>query len=118
MELFFRIVIVGFLVAIFFMRRYFFKDRPNPPVDYFSLFTLGVIWVGVGTVFLIQSSNPAFLVFGAALMIIGGINKSKWKSNRRTWRDLSVEEKKFKQGLLMLLSIFLVLSYIAYYLTN
>lgn len=114
MELFFGVVIGGFIVAIFLMYRFIFKDRPKPPVDYFALFALGIIWVGVGTVFLIQSSNPAFLVFGAVLMILGGINKDKWKSNRRNWRDLSVEEKKYKQGLLILLGVFLLLSYLAY----
>jgi len=54
------------------------KKQPN----YQTLFSMGVILVGVGVVFMASVNRglgTAFIVLGGLYMLFGGKNKDKWR---------------------------------------
>ena len=54
-------------------------------INYLALFSMGIILIAVGSVFLSSSNKGvgvAFIALGALYMIIGGKNKEKWQRKK------------------------------------
>lgn len=91
------IILLG-IVAI-----YSFKKRKNHEPDYYTFFTMGVVWTIFGIIF--YQDMFFFLPMGIVFMILGLANKDKWKKNHRTWKQLSKAERRFKIIVISLLGI-------------
>jgi len=83
------LIAVGVLIVLLGVVYVFSKNKR--PTDYYNLFVIGIIWVGFGLV----ANIPALWTVGLVLMAIGGFNHDKWKKNRRTWKNMNKNEKKF-----------------------
>ncbi len=92
-------VLLGIIVLIISTR----KDQGKKVPNYRVLFIVGLTWIPLG----ISTENPAFLVIGIVLMIIGLANKKKWGKETR-WADLSPQAKKTKLFVVVGLSILIV----------
>ena len=90
----------------------YLKKKYKTPTDYYSLFIMGIIWIPLG----IPLKNYALSGMGLVFMIIGLVNKKKWNKKKRTWKDLSKEEKKVQKIILIMLSVFLLIGIIAFFL--
>ncbi len=95
------VVIFGILAVLAARAR----KRKNRPIDYFSWFIIGIIWVAAG---LIGFDNmPFFFIMGLVFMIIGLVHKKEWKKNHEAnkWKNLSKQEKKIRIWILLILGI-------------
>lgn len=102
------VLIVLILLAIVAV---WFKKKNKRPTDYFTLFIIGIIWMGFG----IPLKNYALSVAGTFLMVIGLVNKGKWDANRIHWSDLTEEEKKMRKFIMVVLGILLLAGFILWY---
>ncbi len=107
-------IVVGLVLLGLFITMIFMKRKTNYPTDYYSLFVIGISWIGVGSVMIITLKNPAFLGMGIAFMTVGLINKSKWETNRRRFKDLDPVEKKLKMVIIGLLSVMVLIGVVSY----
>ena len=88
------LVILGVLFLLLVKKK---KHRP----DYYIFFVMGILWIPLG----IALKNYAFSVMGLIFMLIGLVNKDKWKQNRRSRDKLTKEERKFRMIIMIVLSI-------------
>ena len=79
------------------------KRKPN----YKTFFILGITWIPMG----IAIDNRMFTIAGIIFMLVGLLNKSKWKKERK-WNELTPSEKKFKLIVIISLSVLLLLGII------
>jgi formate hydrogenlyase subunit 3/multisubunit Na+/H+ antiporter MnhD subunit len=84
------------------------KKKSKRPVDYYSLFIMGIIWLPAG--FAIK--NYALSVIGLVFLIIGLVNRDKWKQNKKKWEDLDEGEKKWMKFIIFLLSVLVLAGFI------
>ncbi|PIR97646.1 MAG: hypothetical protein COT91_00270 [Candidatus Doudnabacteria bacterium CG10_big_fil_rev_8_21_14_0_10_41_10] len=101
------IILAGVVAAVLALKQ---KEKREP--DYYTFFVMGLIWTPVG---LLLENMYAFTVMGVVFLIVGLANKDKWK-NRRTWKDLTPTEKKFKYGAIIILGILVLAGLAVYYL--
>lgn len=90
------LLILGLIIFIYFRK----KGVKREP-DYRTLFILGIIWLPMG----IPLKNYAFTAMGLAFMIIGLVNKDKWKEPE----PLTPEKRK----LILVLILIGILTFIA-----
>ena len=61
------------------------KEEQTKEIDYQVFFSIGIIWIPAGIVFL-MTINPAlgfaFIALGVSYLAIGLANKDKWKKKR------------------------------------
>ena len=88
------------------------KRKKKIPPDYFVFFILGLIWLPTG----IAMGNYALAAMGLIFMIIGLVNKKKWKQNRRTWKDMEPFEKKMMFIVMIALFVLVILGLVAFFL--
>lgn len=94
---------VDILVGSFYF--YAKKLGIKKETDYRTIFIMGVIWTVIGII----PENYFFLIMGIAFMIIGLINKKKWKKPK-PWNKLSANEKKYKKFIMITIGVlFLIL---------
>lgn len=105
-------VLVIFLAVAIILQR---KNIKRPP-DYYNLFMIGLMWVVLGIPFAFDGSY-VFIAVGIVFSAIGLANKSKWKENRRTWKDLTPKEKSIKRIVIIFLGAFVLAGLIAYFLS-
>ena len=91
-----------------------FKKRKNHEPDYSAFFSMGIVWTIFGIIF--YDSMFFFLPIGIVFMILGLVNKDKWKKNHRTWKQLSKTEKILKSIALIILFIGIIAGIVFYYL--
>ena len=65
------------------------RKRREKKIDYKVFFTLGIVWLPMGIIFLVIDSlrtmSIVFLCLGASYLAIGLANKDKWaKSSKET----------------------------------
>lgn len=77
------IILLAVLVIVAFR-------KTKKPADYYALFWTGVFWFIIGIPF----DNSTLWMLGLVFMLVGLINKKKWKKNRRTWDQIDKKEKK------------------------
>lgn len=70
--------------------------------DYYALFILGLVWLVLG----LPEKNYSLSTLGLIFLTIGLAKKKEWKSNHRSWSELSPKEKKIK---LILIAVVLVM---------
>lgn len=78
-------------------------------IDYYSFFSMGIIFIPIGVVI----KNYFFSVFGLVLTIIGILNRKKWEKPK-AWYELSPQEKKAKRIVFFILAGFLFLGFALY----
>lgn len=103
------IVLIIFGVLTFLLLR-----KKKRPVDYYSLFIIGVIWF----IFGIASGNSMFWIMGLAFMVIGLINKDKWEKNRRRWDKMDKDEKRLMIIIMVILGLLVLAGLIFLLLVN
>jgi len=99
------------LFAILFVYLIKRRKKPRPP-NYYAFFILGLIWLPTG----IAMGNYALGAMGLVFMIVGLVNKKKWKKNRVTWKDMDPFERKFIIILIVALIILAILGLVAFFL--
>ena len=107
------IVILVVLILLGMLFFYMCKGKKHKP-DYYSLFTIGIIWVAIG----IPLKNYVLLIMGIIFLIVGLVNKKKWKTNRRTWNDLNSKEKKIKLIAITILGVLVFLGLVVFFLVQ
>lgn len=91
------LLLIGFVIF-----SYWLYKKKKRPIDYYNLFLIGIVWIPIG----IASKNITLWAMGLVLMIVGLVNKKKWKANRLRWKDLNKNEKRWR---LIIMGILLVL---------
>ena len=81
------VILLAVLAALFFVK----KGKKHEP-DYYTFFTIGIIWTAFGVIF--WSNMKFFFIMGLVFIAIGLANKDKWESNRRTLKDMDKMERK------------------------
>jgi len=104
------LTLLGLVVfAVIAYRRRGESREPN----YRVFFVMGITWLPIG----IATDNPGFWAMGLVFLIIGLLNKDKWKDEKK-WTDLSPYEQKTRLVLMGGLSLMLVVGVVAYILTR
>ena len=103
------IVVLG-IFAIFFIKAKEGKHK----VDYYSLFIMGLIWLAFG----IPLENSALWILGIVFLVIGLVNKDKWKKNRMDWKKVTKKQKKIIYIAIVMLFLLVVAGIIVFWLTR
>ena len=103
------IILLAIIAIIVAMKK---KGKKHVP-DYRVFFNLGIIFTIVG----FTTDNPAMLPFGLVLLLVGFVNRKKWKKARK-FSELSAKEKKNRIWLTVILGILVVLTLVAVILTK
>jgi len=94
------IAVLIMLILLGVIAIYVLKGKKRP-TDYYSLFTIGIIWFIIG----IPLENSILSILGLVFMITGLIHKKDWKKNHRKWKDLDKIEKKISTIIMIILGI-------------
>ncbi len=97
------------IVAIYVVR----KGSPDHVPNYRAFFVLGIVWLPIG----LGAQNPSLWIIGLIFMIIGIMNRSKWKVQPK-WSEMPPEQKKMKLTLILIFSLILVLGILAFYVVD
>lgn len=101
-------VLVSILVGLILLILIFFLIKKNKKIEhklnYKVFFILGVIWIPIG----VSTKNYVFSILGLTFLIIGLVNKDKWKDENK-WSDISPEQKKIKLSIIILLTTLLII---------
>lgn len=84
------------------------KKKYNRSVDYYNLFLIGMFWTVIG----LPLNYSELSIIGIVLMIIGLVNKNKWKKNKRRWKDLSKKERKLIILITIILTALVLISFV------
>ncbi|MBT5023112.1 hypothetical protein HOK51_04360 [Candidatus Woesearchaeota archaeon] len=101
-------VVILILLVVFFA---FNKGKKFKP-DYHALFTIGIVWFVIG----IPLKNYSLIAIGFIFLLVGFVNKNKWKENRQSWDKLSSEEKKLRMGIMIGLGVLLLIGLFVFFL--
>lgn len=100
------LILIGLLV--FFMAR---KSGKKQPVDYYTFFIMGIIWVPCG----VAIGNWGLVGMGIVFMIMGLVHKDEWKKNHKGWKDFDSKEKKLKILILLVLGLVFLLGLVVFF---
>ena len=103
-------VIIGIIVTLLLLAIIYLKNKHKQPTNYKAFFIIGITWIPLG----ISTENYIFSILGIIFIIVGVMNKDKWKENSFTWKNLSPEQKKIKLLMGLTLLITLILGIIFY----
>ncbi|MBT3320823.1 MAG: hypothetical protein HN392_00905 [Anaerolineae bacterium] len=103
------VIFIILLAVIAFVKN---KNKKTEP-DYRAFFILGITWLPLG----IATDNSAFTSLGIVFLVLGLVNRDKWKEQVK-WSELSEEKKKAKLILIVVLTILLILGIAAYILAG
>lgn len=111
------LVILGLLV---FLVGYARKGGHFPPPDYYSMFVMGIIWVGFGAASMLFYGTEMlfFLGMGVVFSVAGLAHRKEWKKNHRTWKQLSRQEQMFKMIVIIGLGVLLLIGLIALFIVQ
>lgn len=102
------IALFGFIYGLYVLDG---KIKPEEP-DYKTLFILGITWFPLG----VALQNPAFYTVGMVFIILGLINRDKWKSTP-AWETMSAEKKRMKMAFLLILALLFIVGVSLYLMT-
>lgn len=102
------LVVIVIFAIIFFI---FNRGKKKRPVDYLSLFLIGIIWLFFGII----TENIALIVLGLIFLIVGLVNRKLWKKNTITWKSLSKKEKQVRIVLIIIVILFIVSGFLFFY---
>jgi hypothetical protein len=108
------LITVGvFLILFAILFVYLIKRRKKPrPPNYYAFFVLGLVWLPIG----IAMGNYVLAAMGFIFMVIGLVNKKKWKKNMVKWKDMEPFERKFTIIILVGLLVLVILGLLAFFL--
>lgn len=106
------LISVLIVLAVFIALIVMLKNKEKRPVDYYTLFIIGIIWMGLG----IPIGNYAFSAIGLVLMIVGLVHKKEWKKNQMRWEKLSRKQKRMSLILLGILLLLVILTLVIFFL--
>lgn len=101
------LLLIGFFTIVLIKR----KGKYHP-ADYYTFFVMGLVWFPLG----IAMNNYVLSIIGLTLMVIGLINKDKWKQNRRSWDKMDKDERKLMMAIIIILGILVLAGLIVFYL--
>lgn len=103
------IIIILFAVIFALLVR---KRKKYRGPDYYTFFIMGILWIPIG----LAMKNYFLFAFGLVLMIVGLVNRKKWKQNRTSWKEMDKSERKLTIIVIILLALVLVAGLIAFLL--
>lgn len=103
-------VIIGIIVVILLLAIIYLKNKHKQPTNYKAFFIIGITWIPLG----ISTENYTFSIIGIIFMIVGAMNKDKWKENSISWKSLSPAQKKIKLFIAAFLLLLLLAGIIFY----
>lgn len=106
------IIAVGVLVILLGIVYIFSIKKHKRPVDYYNLFIIGLIWTVIG----IPLKNLILGLLGILFMVVGLVNKNKWKKNRKRWKNLSKDEKIITIVIMVILLLLVIVGLILFIL--
>lgn len=105
--------IIALLIIVGVLSWYIVKNRKKRcPPDYYSFFLMGLVWVPLGFIM----KNNFLTAFGFILMIIGLLNKDKWKASRKCWGKIDKKTRQIVVALASLVGAFVFLGFVILYL--
>ena len=106
---------IGILVLLLLLAVAFlvFKKKKKAEPDYYTFFIMGIIWLGAG----IPLGNYALSAMGAVFMVVGLLNRDKWKKQKK-WSELTEEERRLKIILIGALFLLVLAGVAAYFLVD
>ncbi len=103
------LIVILVLLLVLALVVFFSAKGKKKPTDYYALFVIGLVWAIFGLFsFFRYDGLSSFFSIGIIFMIIGLVNKDKWKKNRKTWKNMSKGQKKMMITILIVLSILLL----------
>ena len=109
------LIAIAIVLVIFGVLSLLLLRKKKRPIDYYSLFIIGIIWFIFG---IIVRENYFFWIMGLTFMAIGLINKDKWKSNRRRWGDMDKDERKLMIIIMIILGVLVLAGLVALFLVD
>jgi hypothetical protein len=103
--------IIIVLAVLFIIMRILSKEPHRP--NYKAFFIMGITWIPLGIVL----ENHGFWGIGLVFMIIGIVNRSKWKDEPK-WSELTPEAKRTKLMMIIGLGVVFVLGLVVYFLVK
>ena len=104
------LILVVLLAVMFVVYR---RKGEMPETDYRTFFILGITWLPLG----LATDNPAFWGMGAVFLIVGLVNKDKWKEQQK-WSDLSQSQRNLKLFVIIGLALLLVATAGVYFIAQ
>lgn len=101
------------LLAVFAI---YMKKKYKRPTDYYAFFIIGLIWTVFGIFTYITDKEFIFFALGVVFLVIGLVNKDKWKKNRITWSKLKKDEKLVRIWVMVILGILVLFGLIVFFL--
>ncbi|MDH4358792.1 MAG: hypothetical protein OEV37_02505 [Candidatus Berkelbacteria bacterium] len=101
-------IIIALLVAFIFV----FRNKAYG-IGYYSLFSVGLIWIVAG----IPMENYLLSLFGIVFFVIGLQNKDRWEEEKISFSQLSEKAKRERLTLTAILALTIILS-LVFYLLN
>jgi len=102
------IAVASLLILFFIAFVYIYKGKKHE-IDYKGWFYIGIVWLAIG----LPLKNFVLFILGLVFVLVGIINKSKWKTSK-PWNKLSKEEKKIKLAVMIALGILVVTGIVAF----
>jgi hypothetical protein len=99
------------LLAVAFV--FYWRKGEGLETDYRLFFILGIVWLPLG----IATDNPGFWGMGAVFLIVGLVNRDKWKEAGK-WAGLSPSERSVNLLVLLGLLLAFALAVAAFFLTR
>ena len=87
------------------------KGKKKHAPDYKAFFIMGIVWLPFGIIM----GNHALTAMGIIFMIVGLVNKKKWKE-QRTWKDMNKREKKLMTVSIIILGLLFLMGVVAFFL--
>jgi len=110
------LIVLGLIIVVYLQ---FKKEKIKP--NYRLFFILGITWVPLGVVFYKTTKNIGFLIMGVIFLIIGLINKDKWKESASLRHSLfkmvivNPQKRKLLIGLLILTGLLVFITFLLKY---
>jgi hypothetical protein len=104
-------LIVFFVIIILAIITFKKMNQEKKEIDYFILFVLGIIWLPAG----ISAENYILSLMGLIFILTGILNKNKWKKPEDNWKNLTLNQKRFKIIIISLLGLLFLTGLIVWY---
>lgn len=111
----YTVIIAVLVLILMFLGIYIYvrKKYPNKPHNYRAMFIIGITYIPLGISLKVYTISFIGIVF----MIIGLVNKKKWKAEL-TWKDYSPAEKRVKIIAIIILGLMFIGGIVTYFMAR